>query len=472
MKNLFLSAIITLMAINTWLHAQETAQEESVQTGEIKLELIYQKNFDEIIRPKGFPPEEIEVILNRDDIPQEDKDWLLNSLRIEIAKRKKILYTNDGKTVQLPDDLKSITTSDNLKYMIVYAAHYDYGGMSREDAKIVQGKASEALRKSIEWGMKWEEAGRTEEYMYIDSVYYWIKMRDSLGSHERAIQFGTKENKQVLIIETETGRVLWQKEGEIYSLTGKGENIYPPSYISDDGKTSIAVPGLGPANQFYRSLYFYDENGNERKTVTGLYGVSRCHDLSSDGELFCTLIQIKRNDAKVGAVAAYDKDGNELWITEIPGYSPPFPPCIAISPNHKYIAASIWGTNLLNEKGDVINTYECRTYKPGFSADEKYVMLGYPRDTIYFVQTDNGDVLWKKSLSGQPFSKPFVAKDGCAIFYTDGYLLSKNGDLIWRDKNAVKSTIGLSPSGYLFIPTTNPDVIIYYLSSEVENEDQ
>ena len=94
-------------------------------------------------------------------------------------------------------------------------------------------------------------------------------------------------------------------------------------------------------------------------------------------------------------------------------------------------------THTMNN-GDIINTYECRTYKPGFSADEKYVMLGYPRDTIYFVQTDNGDVLWKKSLEGQSYSKPFVAKDGRAIFYTDGYLLDKNSNIIWQNKMQLK----------------------------------
>jgi outer membrane protein assembly factor BamB len=458
MMRVYIFAIIAMMAISGSL---VDGQNESY----IKLELLYEKPFADLYSiSEGFPPAEIQQILKRDDIPREDKEWLLNSLRLEIARREKILYTKDGDVVQLPLELKSIKTSDNLKYMIVYAMHYDCMGYSREDASRIRGEINKATLRTIEWSAKKE--------LFPDSFNYWVIKADSLRAIYRTIQYNTKELKRVIVMEAETGRVLWQKEGEIYSLTGKGENIVPPSFISDDGKTSIAVPGLGPANQFYRSIYYYDENGNERKTVTGLYGESKCHDLSSDGEMFCTLIQIKRNDTKVGAVAVYDKDGNELWITEIPGYSPPAPPCIAISPNHNYITASIWGTNLLNDNGDIINTYECRTYKPGFSADEKYVMLGYPRDTIYFVQTDNGNVLWKKSLGGQPYSKPFVAKDGRVIFYTDGYLLSKNGDIIWQDKNAVQSTIGISPSGYLFIPSSEPELIIYRISSEIQNESQ
>ena len=57
------------------VHAQEKT--ESLVT----LELLYQKPFAELYsRSEGFPPAEIKQILKRDDIPQEDKDWLLNSL--------------------------------------------------------------------------------------------------------------------------------------------------------------------------------------------------------------------------------------------------------------------------------------------------------------------------------------------------------------------------------------------------------
>lgn len=481
MKNVLISTIIALMAISIGLYAQEkeTAQEEPVQIEEIELELVYQKTFDEIIGPKGFPPEEIKAILNRDDIPPEDKDWLLNSLRMEIAKRKKILYTNDGKAVQLPDDLKSIITSDNLKYMIVYAMHFDWMGYSREDLKRIRGERNEAVHYTNEWREKRDKADGAEKEMYADSFYYWVKRMDSIQVLDVTIQKNTKEFEVVIYLETETGTILWEKEGWKYSLTGKGEDIFPPSFISNDGKTIIAVPGGGPIKHLYNTVLFYDEKGNEKKKIVGLYGLHGCHDLSADGEMFCTLIQIKRNDTKVGAVAAYDRDGNELWITEVKGTWPDANPCIAVSPNHKYVAASIGGTSFLNENGIIINTYNHKTYYPGFSFDERYLITGTLRDTIYFINTTNSKVLWQKSLGGHSHKKPVMTTDGRLIFFVSqltgqhpANFIDKKGNIIWNGSHELKNAIGLSPSGYFFIPTTNPDVIIYYLSPEVGNEDQ
>lgn len=485
MRKSFSAIIIVLLAVAIGLYAteKEVAQAESLpvqqQIGEIKLELVYQKPFDEIIGTKGFPPPEIKAILNRDDIRQEDREWLLNSLRIEIAKRKKILYTNDGEAVQLPNDLKSISTSDNLKYMIIYAMYIDRMGYSRDDVILIQDARNEAVKFTIEWRTKWEAAKGVEKELCEDSFNYWIQIRDSLMALDRAIQFGRKENKQVIVMETETGKILWKKEGSINTFTGKGNDIVPPSYVSDDGKTAIAVPGGGPLQHLYNTVLFYDEKGIEKKKVGGLDGLHGCHDLSADGEMFCTLIQIKRNDTKVGAVAAYDKDGNELWITEIPGTWPDANPCIAVSPNHKYVAASIGGTSFLNENGIIINTYNHKTYYPGFSFDGRYLITGTVSDTIYFINTTDNKVLWQKSLGGHSHKKPVMTTDGRLTFFVsllDGQhpanFIDKKGNIIWNGSHELKNAIGISPNGNFFVPSSSPDAIIYYLSSEAGNEDQ
>lgn len=465
MGRLFLATIIVFVTMTIGLYAQE---EKAQEDPEMTLELIYKQAFSALVGPEEFPPQEIKQILKQEGVPREDKDWMLNSLRIEIAKREGILYTNEGKTIELPEDLKSITSSKNLKFMIVYASHYDLMGMSAEDVRNLQGARNEMDKKIIEWRAKWAEATPIEKEIFADSFDHWVTRRDSLMALHIAVQKNTREIRAVMCLETETGRVLWKEEGSINTFTGKGEDIVSPSYISDDGKTVIAVPGA----QFFSTVIFYDEKGNEKKRVTGLWGPQRAHAMSADGEMFCAITRMNHDDTSSMAVAAYDNNGNQLWKTAVKGDWPFTVPCIAISPNHKYVAASVRGTNLLIAKGQITNTYNCGTYKPGFSANDKYVMLGTPRDTVYFVQTDNGEVLWKKGLGGQPLSRPTVAKEGRAIFYTDGYLLDKGGNIVWQSKDELKNAIGISPSGVFMIPSTNPEVIIYRISLDAQNENQ
>jgi hypothetical protein len=467
MKKLFLSSIIAFLAISLGLYAQDTAQAEP----KVKLQLVYKKDFNEMtVGPEGFPPPEIKQLLKDKDIPQEDKEWLLNSLRIEIARRKKVLYTNDGKAIKLPDDLQSISTSQNLKYMIIYAAHTDYGGLTADEVKKLRDDWLDAYKRYSQWQTKYEKAAENFRQAFIDSMHYWLKISDSLNEFIRLTERNKKEYKKFLCIETASGRVLWEKE-----------NMEPPRYISNDAKTIIGVPGY----HFFSSAIFYDEYGNEKKRVGGLWGPQGCHDMSADGEMFCVITRINQKDTSVMAVAAYDSAGNQAWLTELAGTWPRGDPCIAVSPTHKYVAVTLWGKNwwreaytfLLNEKGIVKNTYNYKTYYPGFSFDDKYLILGTIRDTIYFISTDDGAVLWSKVLGGHSYKKPIVSKDGRAIFFISqvperhpAYLLDKDGDIIWIGSHELKNAIGLSPAGYFFIPSANPDVIIYRITSEVSDE--
>lgn len=483
MKNLFLSAIITLMAINLGLYAQEkeTAQaEQPVQTENVTLELLYKKEFNEIISADGFPPPEIKQILRENDIPQEDKDWLLNSLRIEIAKRKKILYTNDGEVVQLPDDLKSITTSDNLKYMIVYAAHYDYGGMSREDAGIVRRKASEARRKSIEWGMKWEEAGRTEKYMYIDSVYYWIKMRDSLGIIDISIQKNTKHIKTVICLEAETGKILWEKEGWINTFYGKGEDIMFPSYISNDGKVSVSVPGP----RFVSSAIFYNEKGEISGQIGGLNSISGYTDLSADGRRFYAAINIRSHQP---VVACFDGNGNELWKQRVPGDRSRGASSFVVADNHKYAVISldiIYGgaaTTLIDEDANIIAEYDFGVERSiMLSSDGQYLAIPSDGGILYFIKSSTGEILWQKSMLSRhsvcyiPSDAKFILEKDAEfirLYNKDGQILLENSlfDLFEvGSSSSIITELSLFPTGNYFLLKSNIGLVLYRI--EVSNK--
>ena len=92
MKRVLIEVILLLIISTMPVYGQE---EVSKVESEIEVKLLYKKEFGELmVGPEGFPPPEIKQILLDKDIPQEDKDWLLNSLRIEIARRDKVLYTN------------------------------------------------------------------------------------------------------------------------------------------------------------------------------------------------------------------------------------------------------------------------------------------------------------------------------------------------------------------------------------------
>ncbi|MEO0189459.1 MAG: hypothetical protein ABIL70_07745 [candidate division WOR-3 bacterium] len=464
MRKFILTTVIALFVVSVWLYAQEkdTAQGEP----KVKLELVYKKELGELMAgPEGFPPPEIRQILEDKEIPQEDKDWLLNSLRIEIARREKVLYINDGKAIKLPDDLQSITTSQNLKYMIVYAAHTDYGGMTADEVKKLRDEWLDAYKRYSQWQTKWERETEKKIPEYRDSMHYWLRISDSLNDKIKEVTMSKKkEYKKFIMMETEDGKVLWERE-----------DMEPPRYISNDGRVAVGVPGY----HFFSSVIFYDEHGNEIKKVSGLWGPQGSHDMSADGEMFCALTKTRQNDTAVMAVVAYDRNGNKLWGTELRGNWPHTIPCIGVSPNHKYVAASVSGIFLLNEKGVLVNTYNHAAYYPAFSYDGRYLILRTHKDTTYFVRTDNGEILWQKVLGGHSYKKPIVSKGGRAIFFISqvaehhpAYLLDVRGNIIWDGSHELKNAIGLSPSGYFFLPSSEPELLIYKISSEVSDEEK
>ncbi|MEO0095688.1 MAG: WD40 repeat domain-containing protein [candidate division WOR-3 bacterium] len=472
MRKFILTTVIALFVVSVWLYAQEkdTAQGEP----KVKLEIIYKKELGELMAgPEGFPPPEIRQILEDKEIPQEDKDWLLNSLRIEIARREKVLYINDGKAIKLPDDLQSITTSQNLKYMIVYAAHTDYGGMTADEVKKLRDEWLDAYKRYSQWQTKWERETEKKIPEYRDSMHYWLRISDSLNDFIWKIERAKKEYKKFICMETESGKVLWEKENMDHHIN-----------ISNDGKTIITVPGGFMLNT---TVFFYDAHGNEIKKVDGFYTPRGSFGMSADGELFAIVTRKNREDSLTMWIKAYDRKGNLLWQTEVIGNGTAANPCFAVSPNHAYVIASLTGvhwwredyTYLLNNRGEIITKYDVCVEIPAFSMDGKYLILMSNKDTLYFIEAKGGGLLWKRTLGKHGRKTAMMPKDGEVIFiYSDiyerspAYLLDSNGNIVWQTPGKLENAVGLSPNGFFFIPSAKPDVIIYHISSEVSNENK
>lgn len=390
-RKFILTTIIAFVAISG-LYGQEkdTAQVEP----KIRLELIYKKELGEMmVGPEGFPPPEIKQVLQDKDIPQEDKDWLLNSLRIEIARREKVLYTNDRKAIRLPDDLQSITTSQNLKYMIVYAAHTDYGGMTREQVKKLRDDWLDAYKRCSQWQTKWERESEKKIPEYRDSMHYWLKISDSLNELLREVTMRKKKEYKIFIMmQTEDGKVLWEKnEGDRY-------------YIFDDGVVSIVNAA---------EIKFYNKKGNLITVYSiAIQGVLRDVNLNGD---FIALLSGGSNESYTMLL---NKTKGKIWEKE---FSLPFYPAqILISSKSERILISVdTMTYLYSTSGELIKVFPHWINHFSFSHDGKYFALLDP-SFLEICESSNGNILgkWHKERKNQGLWRCQVTSESPIVFVT------------------------------------------------------
>ena len=383
MKKILLSAIIAFLAINLGLYGQDTAQVEQ----KVKLELVYKKDFNELmVGAEGFPPPEIKQILKDKDIPQEDKDWLLNSLRIEIARRERVLYTNDGKAIKLPDDLQSISTSQNLKYMIVYAAHTDYGGLTADEVKKLREDWLDAYKRYSQWQTRYEKAEENTRRAFMDSMHYWLKISDSLNECIQEVTIRKKkEYKKFLFMETESGKILWERE----DMPGW-------HYIADDGRLVIATG----AGTFCNSAWYINEKGEVFKKVEFPSGFGRSGAMTSNGSWFYYL-------SHGAIVSAFNKMGEFIWRREIEGKL--FTSGLLAISNNGYCVASVviegtarCKTYLLDRNGKIVSIFDYASYSESFSKDGRFLVMmnrGERGTFIEYVQVEEGRVLWHFDFS-------------------------------------------------------------------------
>ncbi|MBE0433764.1 hypothetical protein IBX73_09930 [candidate division WOR-3 bacterium] len=430
MKNILICTIIAFLAICPGLYGQKKAQEEPVQTEKVTLELVYKKEFNEIISADGFPPPEIKQILKDKDIPQEDKDWLLNSLRIEIARKEKMLYTNDGRTIKLPDDLQSITTSKNLKYMIVYAAHTDYGGLTADEVKNLRDEWLDAYKRASQWQSIWEKTtDPSEKERLHDSLQYWVRISDSLSAQMTETSMMKNEYKKFIMMQTEDGKVLWEKDN-----SGR-------FYIFDDG-IGCALNSAG--------IEFYAQNGNIRKFYNiSIRGILR--DVHIDGDLIVLL----SGGSNESYVTLLNKDKGKIWEKD---FSLPFYPAhVLISEKSERILISIDTiTYLYSTSGDLIKIFPHWINHFSFSSNGAYLALLDP-DFLEICESSNGNILgtwhkenrnqglWRCQVSSEmPIAFVTSTKDVKVVPYEDAILLfDKNGHIIVQQEFITGSDVSV-----------------------------
>lgn len=312
-----------------------------------QVEIIWRKPIEERFdfEKEGFPPG-IKAELTRKDVPKEDKEWLMNSVRITVASHEKVLITDDGKVIQLPKDIKKVTTSRNLKYMLFHIR---------------------------------------EENPEVKERYDWYKSLPALEQIEVSKQKPEFLRKPRYFFEflymDNTGRNLWTRK----DMPGR-------AYISDDGKTVVAIHD----GEFFSSASFYDEHGDLIRKAKFAYGRSWCADLSASGEFF-SVISGLNTEFENSTVITFDSKGNELWTKELKG-KPSWGMLLAISDNGDRIAVCLSAasarTHVLDREGNVVYTADFLSYIRSFSGDGNYLAL-LEKNYVDFIDVMKKKRLWR-----------------------------------------------------------------------------
>lgn len=344
MKSRFVSNLLVLFLC----HLSISAYGEMV-------EQIWKKTAGErfLSEIEGFPPSEVKSELTRTDVSEEDKEWLLNAVRITTAGQDNILYTDDGRVIELPKGFKGsrgIMPSRNFKYFILDVRYYN-----------------PEVKEEYEW-------------------WHSLPLKDQANPNfpgEKLAFLKKPEFLNKFIFMDFTGREIWTKD----DMPGR-------SYISNDGKTVVAIPD----GSYFSSASFYDEQGNLLKKAKFPYGRQLTADLSGDGKLFTVAAGLEPKSENT-TIIAFDNKGNELWKRELKG-KPLFDRSLTMSENGKHIAVCLKGiwpsswTYVLNEKGDLDFTADFFSYVRSFSGDGNYLAL-LERKYIDYIDLKEKETLWR-----------------------------------------------------------------------------
>ena len=428
-----------------------TLATEGEEVWPLRLEPIWETpEKGEPVFAEGFPPPEIKAVLADTSIPDEDKEWVVNRIRLWAAYRTKRLWLDDGSAGDIPvvqpgDEVQVFTIykSRNLKYWLARAMRF-------EGPDIPPKPPNPTSREEAQDPEYWEEMNAWHAAQCAQKAYWREVLMDV------------------------DGRIYWEKELGPYDTQLEGGWIGDvAAYISDDGENVVLRGG----SQY---LIFCDKDGTRTPAMdTG--GMWSDAILSADGSTIALLRENRSSGTSDGqrsrqsCVGLYDRRGNELWRSNWVNGSAEYPVVLAMAEGVDAVMFSILPyipatapdrmTYLLGSEGAIIGTYSvhgeiCRG--SAFSDDSSLVTMVFDH-SVQAIETASGKELWRYemeigwpgSLRGISCAGDVVVVSGCGDsrctpLKGELLILSTEGTLLFRGQH-VKAQASPSPSGILLV---------------------
>jgi hypothetical protein len=270
--------VVAAIAGAAWLSLANSSADE--EEWPLSLELIWETpEKGAPVFVDGFPPPEIKAAFEDTSIPEEDKEWVLNNIRVWAAYRAKKLWLDDGSTMEIPvvepgDRLQTFTifSSRNKKYWLVRAMRFEGPEIPPEPEPPAGGKPTpefaeaKSARLTAQWAQK---AHWREVFMDVEGRIYWEKEFGPYDTHLEDQWYGevvahiSDDGEMVVKIGARKG---WfcGKAGEC--VERDGFSYLQRTALSADGSTFVVHTGGGPYDHrvdFGRrcGLQAYDRTG-------------------------------------------------------------------------------------------------------------------------------------------------------------------------------------------------------------------
>lgn len=410
MKNVFVCTIIALMAITLGLYAQETemAQEEpvSVQTGEVDLQVVYEKTFDESIVDVIFG--EAKMILNeakkigwREDVFSEE----------EKAKEKvrvcypKVVITSRTEGIDYPFEPEGEMRAKEIEFY-------------NKDGKLIKTvSAGHRLLRS--------ENGR---YLVVANL------------------FGDGYDKKGNYISHPGGGVIYNWNGDEIGRISSGRILQ-----TSDGGYILVDQG-----DFGRDWAVYDSSGEKTGSLAAheyTIGASNGSRMTQNGEYIATVILIAKTKT---IYILWDKTGSILWTKEFPFEVTGSMPLSHSLIENVGIAGKAKGSLIMIDwEGELLWNIKKPTggsYRSKFSQDNKKVFMISTNGYVFCLDALSGKICWQHKVD---WSRMAIANNHPDNkYYYDRLILLENNKVI------VARTFVGSASGVIFVDTNNGDLLL------------
>jgi hypothetical protein len=387
----------------------------------------------------GFPPPEIKEVLADTSIPQDDKEWLLNNIRVWAAYKTKQLWLTDGSTMEIPavrpgDKVSTFTvyTSRNKKYWLVRAMRIEGPGVPSKPPNPTS-----------------REEARDPEY--------WEKMNTW-----HTAQSAQKAHWREAFMDVE-GRIYWEKEFGPYDTHLEdqwyGEVV---AHISDDGEVVVKIGA--------RKGWFCGKVGEcvERDGFSYLQRTA----LSADGSTF--VVHGGTRFSTQCRLRAFDRAGERLWESEPVKGRDLSPTVLAVAGSGQAAVFSVgrqepgaypeWSMHLVDSRGGAMKSYRFGEHPRVvvFTPEGNRLVVATAR-AIRMLEVGDGRELWQRrvekgwqgmmeraSACGRLLVVSAYGDARCTPSNGELFVFDCEGVLMWHRKRPT-AEVFLSPNGAILL---------------------